>query len=103
MPGQNDLLFGVQMMLVVRRVLDRGWFRDSVLLSATKNVSLMRKRLGWDALQAPMVKFEELNAFQGEEFVVSLPRRSVAEGQSFSSEEVESNSAFNRLWKRVEV
>lgn len=90
-------------MFVVKHVLDRGWFRDRILISATKDASLSRKRLGWDALQAPSVKFEELNAFQGEEFVISLPRRSVVEGHLISSDDVQSSSAFNRLWKRVKA
>jgi hypothetical protein len=88
-------------MFVVKRLLKRGFIRDRVLVSATKDTLLARKRLGWDSLHAPDLKMEELTISKGAELIVSLPRNSVREGQSISVDDVTAMSAFNRLWKRA--
>ena len=88
-------------MLVVERVLKRGFFRDKVLMSATQDTALSRKRLGWDLLQAPDFKMENLKVAKGQQLIVSLAKNSVSEGQSISVSEVTESSAFSGLWKRA--
>jgi hypothetical protein len=88
-------------MFIVERVLKRGFFRDKVVMTATENASLSRKRLGWDLLQAPDLQFENLEVAKGQQLVVSLTKNRVAEGQSISVAEVTRSTAFNRFWKRA--
>ena len=88
-------------MFVVKRVLKRGFFRDRVVIAATKNASLSRSRLGWDLLQAPDLKTDTLKISQGEELIFSLAHNSVNEGQAISVVDVKNKSAFNRLWRRA--
>ncbi len=90
-------------MFIVKRVLNRGVFRDKVLIAATEAASLRRKRLGWDLLQAPDLKIENLKIATGQEIIVSLAKNSVTEGQSISEKEVTGSTAFNPLWKKAEA
>jgi hypothetical protein len=85
-------------MFVVKEVLSRGFFRDKVLVIATTNASLSRKRLGWDWLQAPDVKTEYLRVSQGAEFVVTLPKDAATEWQQFNKQQVIEMRSFNSLW-----
>jgi hypothetical protein len=90
-------------MFIVKRVLKRGIFRDKVLIASTEDASLRRKRLGWDLLQAPDLKMENLKVVTGQELRVSLAKNSVTEGQSISVNEVTKLTAFNSLWKKAEA
>ena len=85
-------------MFVVKEVLSQGFFRDKVLLVATADKSLSRKRLGWDWLQAPDVKTEYLRVSQGQEFVLALPKDAATERKQFSEQQVSEMRSFNRLW-----
>ena len=87
-------------MFIVERVLKRGFFRDKVEMTASENAALSRKRLGWDALQAPDIKFESLKVAKGQRLVVSIAKNSVTEGQSISVADVTRLAGFNHLWKR---
>ena len=85
-------------MFVVKEVLSRGFFRDKVLVVATTDASLSRKRLGWDWLQAPDVKTDYLTVSQGAEFVVTLPKDAATERQQFNEQQVTEMRSFNSLW-----
>jgi hypothetical protein len=88
-------------MFVVERVLNRGFFRDKVLLIATEDAALSRKRLGWDLLQAPDLKTENLKVAKGQQLIVSLAKNLVSEGRSISEVEITGSTAFSDLWKRA--
>ena len=88
-------------MFVVERVLNRGLLRDKVLMIATDDALLSRKRLGWDLLQAPDLKMENLKVAKGQQLIVSLAKNSVVEGQSISVAEVTRSTAFSGLWNRA--
>jgi hypothetical protein len=86
-------------LFVVKCILKRGIFRDRVLIAATKDAALSRKRLGMDHTGCLEPRIENLRAAEGEEFVVLLPRDSMAEGQTITAEQAASLSAFHRLWR----
>ncbi len=88
-------------MFIVERVLKRGFFRDKVLMAATDDAALTRKRLGWDVLQAPDLKMENLKVSKGQQFIVSLDKGLVTEGQLVSVAEVTQSAAFGRLWEQA--
>lgn len=88
-------------MFIVKRIVKRGFFRDKVLVEATKDASLNRKRLGWDVMQAPDLKMETFQVSKGAELTVRIPRGSFREGQTISPDQALKTGALNRLWKRT--
>jgi hypothetical protein len=85
-------------MFLVKRVLRQGFFRDKVLIVATDDASISRKRLGLDLLGAPDIKIECLRVSRGQEFVVALPTGATTEGQQISAEQVSEMRGFSPLW-----
>lgn len=75
-------------MFIVRRVR-RGLFSDSAFLEAVSDGVLTKRWLGWDRLGASTLKSEPWSIASGDVFLLRVPRGSLSECQTLSTDDVE--------------
>jgi hypothetical protein len=75
-------------MFIVRRIR-RGLFSDSAFLEAVSDGVLTKRWLGWDRLGALTLRSEPRCIASGGVFTLQVPRGSLSECQTLSTDDVE--------------
>lgn len=88
-------------MLVVKKVYPAGWVWRDVELVADCNMTLVEKRLGFDALRAPRLESWLLQIYLGEVFYISLPKSQIVNvGDAFALDEFSHHLTIASRWAR---